>query len=90
MSPWHNCNKCKLYVTGDYKHCCMLCHKLNISLKINSRNYAKSLLGLPIPLDLILYISHLASTKHNYTKLLLIHEKSWKARMHGMPKIPCY
>lgn len=90
MSKWHTCNKCKLYVIGSRKCGCILCNKVNISLKINSRNYANSLLGLPLPLDLILYISQIASSGHNYVKLLQIHEQTWKARMQGMREIPGY
>ena len=90
MSPWHKCNKCNLHVIGSKKHGCIICRKVSVSLTINTRKYALNLLGLQLPLDLILYISQIASKVYNYDKLITISETVWKARMHGLQLIPDY
>ena len=90
MSPWHTCSKCNLYVIGYEIHDCTICRKLNVSLTINTRKYALNLLGIPLPLDLILYISQIASKVYNYEKLLKVDEMVWKARMHGIRSMPDY
>lgn len=86
MSPWHTCQKCKIYVIGNEKHGCIVCHKANVSRIINYRKYRISLSRLPIPIDIIMYISSIACQIEKYQYLVDIHEMSWKARMHGLMK----
>ena len=84
MSPWHTCNKCKLFVIGEKKNGCSICINKEISYKINYRKYSKSLLGIPLPLDIIRYISQLASKDFDNNMLLSVLELCWKARMHNI------
>ena len=90
MSPQFKCNTCDFFHIGDSKFGCQVCIKKELSHKILSIHYAKSLIGIQLPIELVLYISQLAATKErdfydNY-KLDKYHTICWKSRMHCLIK----
>ena len=82
MSPWHTCKRCNSYVIGEKRYGCMMCNRIEASKKIKTKIYAKSLLGLQIPIELIIIISCIAANNYDYDKLIKINTDCWKARMH--------
>ncbi len=86
MSPWHTCKKCNLFVIGEEKYGCFICIKKEVCNKIKIMKYSNALLGCKLPIDIILYISLLASNNYDDSKLLSNLELCWKSRMHNTIK----
>jgi hypothetical protein len=78
------CKVCNKEIIGESKYGCMICKKIQMNKEFDYNKYFNALIGINLPIEIIKYISDIASITINYTFIRNINEKCWKSRMHNL------
>lgn len=88
MSPGHFCSKCNDSVVGNSKYGCFVCKRINISRAINGRSILHSILGLPLPYHILLYIANLSFITKPLKMIVHINGCVWRTQNYNKTWCP--